>query len=335
MNKELNIKSMNLNNLINGFNRHNILVIGDIMLDQFIWGKVSRLSQEAPVPIVDVKKVSTMLGGAANVVNNITSLGGKAVLCGIVNFDAAGRNIISDLRNIDPEIVKGIVIDHSRPTTVKTRIIAKDQQVVRYDIEKRSPLETNITSDIIDFIGKQIESTNLVIVSDYGKGVISSKTMKYIQKLCFSADVPLIIDPNIDNFSLYSGALAVVPNHYEAMIMANNGRNMLTIGEALRNKLNCKNLLITRGKRGVSLFQENKEVVHIKSIAKKIYDVTGAGDTLVSVLGLCLGSSLDIESSSVLANIAAGIVVGEVGTSIIDLNKFKKIVEMRILKRRF
>lgn len=314
---------------IDDFNSSRILVIGDIMLDQFIWGKVSRISPEAPVPIVGVERETTMLGGAANVVSNIVASGGNALLCGVVGDDFRGREIISKLENLGVAI-DGIFVEDDRPTTMKTRIIAHAQQVVRYDRESMRPLRPETTRRILDLILKEREELSGIIVSDYGKGVISAQLMDGLKAVFSESNGPVAVDPNVKNFSLYRHVTVITPNHNEAGEIAGvdigDEQGLMETGKRLLDNGDFKALLITRGSDGMILFEQDGSITNIKSVARKVYDVTGAGDTVIAILTLGMAAGLDLKSSAHLSNLAAGIVVGEIGTSAAKANELKKVV---------
>lgn len=318
-----------LNKAIDNFGKTRILVIGDIMLDKFIWGKVSRISPEAPVPVVEVDHETTMLGGATNVVNNIVSLGGKVLLCGVVGDDYTGREIFS-LLNESKVNVSGIIIEDNRPTTIKTRIIAHAQQVVRYDRETRESLKPETTDSILNFIHDQKDNLSAIIVSDYRKGVVTREIMEGVKDLMSTRGLPLAVDPNIKNFPLYEGVTIITPNHNEAQEAAGidivDEESLKRVGEKLLQSYRCRALLITRGEDGMNLFEEGGKRVDIKAIARKIYDVTGAGDTVTATLTLGIVAGLDMKSAAYLSNLAAGIVVGEVGTSAVRIDDLKALI---------
>jgi D-beta-D-heptose 7-phosphate kinase/D-beta-D-heptose 1-phosphate adenosyltransferase len=318
-----------LNKAIDNFGKTRILVIGDIMLDKFIWGNVSRISPEAPVPVVEVDHETIMLGGATNVINNIVSLGGKVLLCGVVGDDYTGREIFS-LLNESKVNVSGIIIEDNRPTTIKTRIIAHAQQVVRYDRETRESLKPETTDSILNFIHDQKDNLSAIIVSDYRKGVVTREIMEGIKDLMSTRGLPLAVDPNIKNFPLYEGVTIITPNHNEAQEAAGidmvDEESLKRVGEKLLQSYRCRALLITRGEDGMTLFEEGGKSVDIKAIARKIYDVTGAGDTVTATLTLGIVAGLDMKSAAYLSNLAAGIVVGEVGTSAVRIDDLKALI---------
>jgi len=314
--------------VIDNFKNSTILVIGDIMLDMFVWGKVKRLSQEAPVPIVEVKNIDNRLGGAGNVLNNIISLGGNALLCGVIGKDRDGMFITSKLKDMGLS-TNGLILDGNRPTTLKTRVLAQRQQIVRYDIEDVTKINDNIVNEIETFVSIERNNISLIIVSDYGKGVVTKDVMDFLKIISFKYHIPVIVDPNVENSLLYEGVDLISPNHHEADKMINNGKDIEVLGKNLLTKLKCNSVLITRGKKGMTLFENDGCITHVKSVAKNVFDVAGAGDTVVATLGLCLSSGLDLRSSVYLSNIAAGIVVGEVSTTAVGIEKLKEEIGKR------
>jgi D-beta-D-heptose 7-phosphate kinase/D-beta-D-heptose 1-phosphate adenosyltransferase len=322
-----------LSNGINRFKNARILVIGDIMLDHFIWGKVSRISPEAPVPVVGVERETTMLGGAANVVYNIVSAGGKALLCGCVGDDAPGREVVLKLKELGVD-VGGVVVEHERPTTVKTRIIAHAQQVVRFDRESNNPLRPETTARVLEFVNEKKEYLSGVIVSDYGKGVISRQLMEGLRTAISGSHFPVTVDPSVKNFSLYQDVTIITPNHNQASEIAGlelrDQEDIQEIARVLMGNGSCPSLLITRGADGMSLFEEEGRVTHINAMARKVYDVTGAGDTVIAILTLGMTSGLDLRSAAYLSNLAAGLVVGEVGTSTVKVDDLRKLVDAHV-----
>jgi rfaE bifunctional protein kinase chain/domain len=314
---------------VDDFATSRILVVGDIMLDQFIWGKVSRISPEAPVPVVEVDHETRMLGGAANVVSNIVASGGRVLLCGVVGDDRTGKEIIAKLEELGVR-GNGIVVENDRPTTIKTRIIAHAQQVVRYDKEKTSTLKSETIRHIVKFIEEEMGDLSAIIVSDYGKGVVSPELMDGIRTVISGHNVPVTVDPNVRNFPLYKGVTIITPNHSEAGQIANmeigDERLLVEIGKKLLSDQNCKALLITRGADGMTLFEKDGRITHIKSVAKRVYDVTGAGDTVIAILTLGITAGLDLRASAHLSNLAAGLVVGEVGTSAVKIDDLRNLI---------
>ena len=313
-----------------------IMVIGDLMVDEYIWGNVSRISPEAPVPVVSVTSESLRLGGAGNVVNNIHTLGGKVLLTGVVGNDEMGRKVIHDLRKMGLE-TKGIIVEPERVTTVKTRIIAQHQQVVRYDREITRPIQPENIQQILSLLEGEMHELDAVLVSDYGKGVICEPLMERVRFLTQRAGKILAVDPKVKNFPFFREVSIITPNHYEAAQAAGrwilSEEDLLAVGRSLLLRLHAKSVLITRGEKGMTLFQDNGEVTHIPTMAKEVYDVTGAGDTVISVLTLAMASGATAKEAAILSNIAAGIVVGEVGTATIKTLELEDAVRNGIRER--
>ncbi len=311
------------------FKSAHILVVGDIILDRFIWGKVSRISPEAPVPVVDINHESIMLGGAANVLNNIISLGGKASICGAVGDDEMGRRIIHELRlkNINTD---GIIVDSCRPTTVKTRVIAHNQQVVRFDRESKGDIACASEDIILGYLKAHYHSFSGIIISDYAKGVVTKKLVSGIVRMANGRKTPVAVDPKVGHFDYYKNVSVVTPNNLEASQAAGfeitDDASLAAAGKKLIERLKSDAVLITRGEYGMSLFQNGGKPAHIPTVAKEVYDVTGAGDTVIAVLMLALSTGADMREAAVIANHAAGIVVGEVGTATVGLDNLKKTI---------
>jgi rfaE bifunctional protein, domain I len=300
-------------NLISKFPDITVGVIGDIILDKYLWGDVERISPEAPVPVVDVKKETVSLGGASNVANNIASLDAKAYMIGVVGDDENAK-IIENLlksKNINPVLIK----DKSRPTIEKTRIIAVSQQLLRIDREDRSKLSTEIEDKIINEIKNIKDKINVFIVSDYGKGVITRRIMDFIKSL----NKPIFVDPKPSNYQLYKNTTILTPNKKEAYesIKADKNTDLEFVGRRIMSDLELNQLLITLGGEGMALFEGDK-ILRIPTKAKKVFDVTGAGDTVISVLALARLAGGTWEESASLANTAAGYVVGEIGTATVS-----------------
>ncbi len=308
--------------IISNFPNLKIAVIGDIILDKYLWGEVERISPEAPVPIVDVKKETVSLGGAANVANNIVSLGATAYMVGVIGDDENGRIIEKLLkdRGINPVLLK----DLSRPTIEKTRVIAVSQQLIRIDREDRKPLNDEIEESLIKSIEKIKENIDGFIVSDYGKGVITNKVIGYIKSLKKS----IFVDPKPSNFDLYKDITIMTPNKKEAYEGSKSDKSLPIeeVGKKIMKQLNLNQLLITLGSEGMALF-EGEEIIKIPAKARKVFDVTGAGDTVISVLALSKLSGGSWEESATISNYAAGYVVGEIGTATIDKETLLKTIE--------
>ena len=308
---------MDYQKIIRGFKDRHVLVIGDIILDHYIWGKVNRISPEAPVPVVEVTRESFLLGGAANVAHNIVSLGGRASVIGINGQDIAGEALMNILMQ------RGVNCDgiftENRPTTVKTRVIAHNQQVVRFDREDKKYVDGKILKGILGHINSVLLQYDAVIISDYQKGMISQGLIRDIVKKAKPKEIFISVDPKVGHFDFYKGVSLITPNVMEASsgskIEIRDDKTLLRAGKSLMKKLSCKAVLITRGEQGMSLF-EKKKVTHIPTVARKVYDVTGAGDTVISAFTLAYASGASMEEAAMIANHAAGIVVAEVGTAV-------------------
>jgi D-glycero-beta-D-manno-heptose-7-phosphate kinase len=300
------------------FPKVRVLVVGDLILDVFIWGQVRRISPEAPVPVVEVKKETLLLGGAANVVHNLADLGGQVLVGGLIGEDSAGDQVCDLLRQLDIAI-QGVIREPGRPTTIKTRVIAHHQQVVRFDREWRTTPQDASREAMMAYIRTVLPTVDGIIVSDYGKGMVDDVLMDNLRVLTADGKTPIIVDPKPNNASHYRHATLITPNNAEASIMAGipieDPESLLQAGEDLLERLNCKMVLVTRGEAGMALFQRGQAMTTIPTVARRVYDVTGAGDTVVSTITLALLAGLAPADAAILANIAAGIVVGEVGTA--------------------
>jgi rfaE bifunctional protein kinase chain/domain len=296
-----------------------IVVLGDVMLDEFVWGEVTRISPEAPVPVVDVRRESVHLGGAANVLANVVALGAQACVVGVVGNDAAGERLRARLKETSP-LQSGdyLVVDEGRPSTTKTRIIAHNQLVVRADREQRNPVNGETEKHIIDFLQQAIADADAFVVSDYDKGAVTPRILGEILPAAY-ARVPVLIDPKIRNFSSYRPASLITPNHHEALRMTNleseSDDGLHRAAQLIREKLGCDAVLITRGDRGLMLLEGDNDPVYVETAAREVYDVTGAGDTVIATLAAALAAGATMLEAAVLANHAAGIVVGKIGTA--------------------
>jgi len=318
-----------LKKYIDGFSQAKIFVIGDIILDEYVWGDVSRISPEAPVPVVAVTRETKMLGGAANVIHNLATLGASPVLCGVIGEDGAGHEITTKIKEMGLK-TDGIVPERGRPTSVKTRVVAQNQQVVRFDRERRSDISPESLGRILDIIKQNLDTIDGIVVSDYGKGVISSDLMKGLREMVRDDSVIIAVDPKTGNFEYYHEVDVITPNHHEAGNFCHidivDNDSLMRAGRRMLGELNCRSVLITQGRDGMTLFEKEGKITHIPTVAKQVFDVTGAGDTVISTFSLGLASGLDLKSSAILSNFAAGIVVGEVGTSTVKAEELKRIL---------
>jgi D-beta-D-heptose 7-phosphate kinase/D-beta-D-heptose 1-phosphate adenosyltransferase len=306
--------------IVSEFKGKRVAVIGDVIADKFVWGKVSRISPEAPVPVVKVQREEMMLGGSANVINNVSSLGGKVSIFGIVGDDLMGRWVNESLQAMDVD-VEGLVVDISRKTSVKTRVIALKQQVVRIDDEVTEKISDNIREKIITTFKNNLSKFDAVVVSDYNKGVMTEKLIGEIIEE--AKDVPVLIDPTVTNFKHYKNAFIIKPNALEACTFTHTQNEetreaVIESGREIIKRLNCQHLLITRGEHGMLLVEGDGDVVDIPTQAKDVYDVSGAGDTVISVFALGLAAKANLKDSAYISNVASGIVVGKLGTASVE-----------------
>ena len=308
-----------LKRAIRGFSSLRVLIIGDIIIDHFIWGSVNRISPEAPVPVVNVTRENLLLGGAANVLNNINAMGGKAEICGVVGDDVMGDHLLGMLKKLDIP-ADGVFRVSGRPTTKKTRIIAQSQQVVRVDREETSPFPAGLVPGFKEYLEKKIHDFDAVIVSDYNKGMITAEVMDIVRETVRKHKaVPVICDPKPEDIKRFAGVTLITPNNHEAEMMS--GVRIKTLEDldraaaAIMGRLAPRALLITRGEAGMALYDDTGGVMTIPTQAREVYDVTGAGDTVIATIGLALAGGLSFALASILANHAAGIVVGKVGTA--------------------
>lgn len=307
-----------LDGLLSRFRRAKVLVIGDLILDEFVWGKVSRISPEAPVPVVWVERESVMPGGAANVANNIRSLGGKVSVVGLIGEDRWGDVLLGELtsRTID---TSGI-IRVKRPTTVKTRVIAHHQQVVRVDREQPDPLPDAALGRLMNAVRSRIADADAIILEDYGKGVITRKLLESVIAEARTHRKLITVDPKEEHLSLYQGVTALTPNRAEAGQMVGrelkNDADVQRAGREIVQRLRCQAALITLGEEGMWLFEPGGRETRIPTVAQEVFDVAGAGDTVIGTFTLALASGADMARAARIANHAAGIVVGKLGVAV-------------------
>jgi len=318
--------------ILDRFEKANVLVVGDIMMDRFIWGKVSRISPEAPVPVVLVEKETFLLGGAANVVHNIHSLGGKVLPCGVVGDDEMGQKVISELTRIGVE-TRGIFVEEGRQTTVKTRIIAHQQQVVRIDRETADSVKPSTLRNLSEFLRECMKDVHGIILSDYGKGFLTKELIRPAIRRAREAKKFVLVDPKLKNFFHYKGATVVTPNTAEASAAAGVGITDFTslkkVGKILLRRLRCDFLVITRGEEGMAIFEPHQEPFLVPTVAREVYDVTGAGDTVIGTMALALAGGAGAKDAASLANYAAGIVVGKVGTATVTREELIEAIQER------
>lgn len=319
----MNVSFKKLNSLKNNFTGKRVAVIGDLMLDCYFWGGVSRVSPEAPVPVVEVDEEFFRFGGAMNVAYNILKLGGIPFPVGVIGNDNEGKIILKLMK--DTGITdKGIVIDPKRPTTAKTRVIADKQHIVRIDKEKTSAIFPSTEKKILGLLKKELKKIDAIILQDYNKGVLTGNLIKQIIKLAESAKIIVTADPKFTNFFSYKNVTVFKPNRKETEdvfgIRMKTEEDITKAGLKLLEQLNCKYVLLTLGEKGIALFEKGKPERRVPTIARKVSDVSGAGDTVISTLTMALSAGAEIFDAAYLANYAGGLVCQEVGIVPIELN---------------
>lgn len=297
------------------------LVIGDLMLDEYLWGKAERISPEAPVQVVEVSREDLRLGGAGNVVNNLIALGCKVAVCSVIGSDENGELLRRALEEKGVTLA-GLFQDPERKTSKKTRVLAAHQQIVRIDRETRSTIGRASERVLLDYVDAHLDGFDVIVVSDYMKGVLTPAILTAICEKGRELGVPVVVDPKGDDFGKYRGATILTPNRKEAEIASGTAiTDMASLEKAagsILSELGLDALLITRSEAGMSLFPARGEAVHIPTVAREVFDVTGAGDTVISVLSLGLACGLTLADAAWLANVAAGIAVGKLGTSTVS-----------------
>jgi rfaE bifunctional protein kinase chain/domain len=297
-----------------------LVVVGDVGLDEYVLGNVSRISPEAPVPVVDVKNLEFRIGLAGNVAQNVASLGGEALMVGVVGGDPASEGLRDLLVNagVDPE---HLIVDESRPTTRKVRVMAEHHHIVRVDYENRRYLDAAVQEAVLSKVEALLPNADVLVLEDYAKGVFSENLCQKLISLAHIQGKRVLVDPHISSpRSFYRGADLLTPNRLEAFTMsqlqfdelAPPEDSLITVGQELMREIQAPNLVITQGKEGMSLFSDGS-VRHLPTYARQVFDVTGAGDTVIAALGLAWASGFSLEQACVLANYAAGFVVGKVG----------------------
>ena len=315
----------NFNNLINQFENIPVLIIGDVMIDAYLFGNVERISPEAPVPIVAVNKKESRLGGAANVALNLASLGAKPILCSTIGNDAEGNELI-ELLNKSNINSAGILKDIDRITTVKTRVISQNHQMLRIDNENAEPLNLIQTNALVGKIEELLPQAKIVIFEDYDKGVITESLIKSITNKANQLGIPTVVDPKKRNFNYYNNVTLFKPNLKELREGINthfslqNKTEFEQICQNLMLKMNIKYLFVTLSENGV-MITNGKEFNYVPAHLRKIADVSGAGDTVISVASLCLALNMSMEQVAVISNLAGGLVCEEVGVIPINIEK--------------
>lgn len=308
-----------------------LAVIGDSMVDRFLWGRVDRISPEAPVPVVRIEKETVKLGGAANVAANIRALGAEAVLFGTCGCDEAGRQLRELVADCGIDIA-GMVECDARPTTIKTRIIAHNQQVVRADREDDSPVSDSVVEQLVNRLAAAGPFDG-IIFSDYGKGVLTDSALEQLIAAGQAAGVPMVVDPKKGDFSQYRGVTSLTPNQKEAeqacARQISDSKDLSAVGQQLLARTGAATVLITRGEHGMALFYEDGSDRHLATQATTVYDVTGAGDTVIAVYTAALAAGADFFDAAALANHAAGLAVRELGTAAITADQLRAALNER------
>ncbi len=331
-------KKNNLFNIIDNFKKCSVLVVGDIILDEYIWGRANRLSPEAPVPVLEVDKYTYIPGGAANVAGNIRALGGNVTLAGVAGADTQAEKLNSILKenNIESSC---LVNDPERPTTVKTRLLAHNrQQLVRFDREFKKPVTVSIEQKLIEKISGSIKNYDLLLLSDYAKGVLTESFLKKIIELGKNFNKPILVDPKGLDFTKYSGVTMITPNRLEAETATKSpsGTKPEELAEKLKQQLDVKHVLVTLGEEGILVCSKDK-LKTIPAVTSEVYDVTGAGDSLISGISLAMiASGGDLEASVEIGNYAAGVAVRKIGTAAVAPEELKNIIDMhfRVKKKK-
>ncbi len=321
------LSAQRVTKLLTAARRSRILVVGDVMLDQFIWGSVSRISPEAPVPVVDFKSESFMPGGAANVARNLSALGAAPELFGVVGDDDSALRMRELLR--EQHVGCGGLITHSsRPTSIKTRIVAHQQQVVRVDRESKTPLDNATTAQLLEAIEHRLKGADAVIVGDYGKGVVTQNLVDALKEICSKRGVWLSFDPKPVHHLNLTDLSLITPNRKEAFELSDlpddtrhanplSDLNLIRTAERLLKDLSPALLLITLGEQGMLLCRQGQKLIHIPTVAQEVFDVSGAGDTVIASFTLAIAAGASPLEAAIVSNHAAGVVVGKVGTAIV------------------
>jgi rfaE bifunctional protein kinase chain/domain len=319
----------NTEQLIEKFSKVKVLIVGDVMLDRYWWGSVSRISPEAPVPVVKLEKTSVAAGGAANVAANVVGLGAETFLVGVVGNDSEAKVLAEILESSQIPANHLIALDN-RQTSVKTRIIAHSQQVVRVDDENISQISQDEAEIVFERIEKIIEESDIVIISDYAKGLLAEKLLSRLITKCDSENKKILVDPKGKDYSKYSGAALLTPNQKEAAdacgLEEGETYSVDKAGKILLDGISTEAVLITQGEKGMSLFQKDGKTHKFDALARKVYDVTGAGDTVIATLAVALGAGLNYFDAAKIANITAGLVVEQIGTTAITKEMLERVL---------
>ncbi|MEE8556373.1 MAG: D-glycero-beta-D-manno-heptose-7-phosphate kinase [Myxococcota bacterium] len=304
--------------LVRAFPTQRLLVLGDVILDRYVWGRADRISPEAPVPVVQVSRESVMPGGAGNVARNVSTLTGHVELVSVIGEDPTGQDLGRLLADLKIEI-GGLLADSERPTTVKTRVIARGQQVVRFDRELEEPLSPSTAARLLGALLERVDQVDGVILQDYGKGVLSPEVLEGVMRQCSKARVPVFVDPKAEHWELYRGAELLKPNLREAEVVAGirvrDESDVRRLGERVVERTGARTVAITRGEDGISLFYDGGGSDHVPTEVRAVADATGAGDTAIATLALARLAGASWVEAAEMANTAAGVVVEVLGTA--------------------
>jgi rfaE bifunctional protein kinase chain/domain len=312
---------MNISRLFDQFENTKVLVLGDVMIDAYFYGSVSRISPEAPVPIVNLTKKEQRLGGAANVALNLKSLGAVPIICSIKGNDADGKRL-KELCRENGLVIEGLINDYKRETTVKTRIIGNSHQLLRIDEEDTADIDESVEDLVYEAVNSFIDQVDVLIFQDYNKGLLTAELIQRVIALCTSKKVPMVVDPKFNNFYEYKGVTLFKPNKKEIQQAENitdklNLRDIKVLASTVRQKLNANKIMTTLSEDGVIIINET-ETIHLPAHARKILDVSGAGDSVLSVAALCVAAGISDEITAALSNLAGGIVCEQIGVVPID-----------------
>lgn len=312
---------MNISRLFDQFENTKVLVLGDVMIDAYFYGSVSRISPEAPVPIVNLTKKEQRLGGAANVALNLKSLGAVPIICSIKGNDADGQRL-KELCRENGLVIEGLINDYKRETTVKTRIIGNSHQLLRIDEEDTADIDESVEDLVYEAVNSFIDQVDVLIFQDYNKGLLTAELIQRVIALCTSKKVPMVVDPKFNNFYEYKGVTLFKPNKKEIQQAENiteklNLRDIKVLASTVRQKLNANIIMTTLSEDGVIIINET-ETIHLPAHARKVVDVSGAGDSVLSVAALCVAAGIGDEITAALSNLAGGIVCEQIGVVPID-----------------
>lgn len=320
---------MDIESFLGAASRLRVLVVGDLMLDEYLWGGTERISPEAPVPIVDLRREELRLGGAGNVINNLCALGCRVHVATVVGEDEDGHRLLQLLKDKDVD-VSGVFFASGRKTTRKTRVLADHQQVLRIDRETRTSISLEQQGLLLNYFRDASRTFDLILVADYLKGVVGSALVQELVALGKRLDIPVVVDPKGSDYHKYKGVTAITPNRRELQIAVGQDlsreQDLIIAAHRFREDLALEALVLTRSEEGMSVFGKDGQLDHLKADAREVFDVSGAGDTVLAFLGMGLGSGCDIKAAAELANVAAGIVVGKLGTSVVTPKELRLAV---------